>query len=73
LVFHHEDGEWEFSTSDEKSHDQIAHVHLSHVLEADPSVGELEALPRGWKAWRASPADDWVREPIPANQPILDG
>jgi hypothetical protein len=74
LVFHHdEDDAWEFLTGDEESVDQIALVHVIHLLEADPSLRDLEDLPAGWKAWRGAPKDDWVREPTPEDQPTLAG
>jgi len=37
-------------------------VHVAHVIERDPSVGELFDLPPGWRAWRESEGQRWERE-----------
>jgi hypothetical protein len=37
--------------------------HMSHVVEADPSVSTTADLPIGQVAWRRSPGDEWVCEP----------
>ena len=73
LVFHEEDGGWEFLSSNEEDADGIVLVHLGHVLDWDPTVGVLQDLPRGWKAWRWNVGDEWVREPTPPNQPPVQG
>jgi hypothetical protein len=38
-------------------------VHVEHVIERDPTVEELADLPPGWRAWRATESDAWIREP----------
>jgi hypothetical protein len=73
LVFHDEDGDWEFLSSYEEHADEVVLVHLGHVLEWDPTVSVLEDLPKGWKAWRWSVEDEWVREPTPPDQPSVEG
>jgi hypothetical protein len=72
LVFHDENGDWEFLSSYEESAEEIVLVHVSHLLEFDPSLQRLADLPAGWKAWRESATAEWIREPTPANQPTLD-
>jgi hypothetical protein len=73
LVFHDDNGDWQFLSSNEENVDEIAFIHLGHVLDVDPSVGVLEDLPSGWKAWRWNVGDDWVREPTPSDQPSVEG
>jgi hypothetical protein len=72
LVFHEDDGDWQFLTGTEEHPDEIAYVHLHHVLAWDPTVEPLADLPRGWKAWRHSVAEAWKREPIPPDQPTME-
>lgn len=62
LVFHEGDDSWQFLSSEEEQADECVYIHLAHVLDWDPSVRALEDLPEGWKAWRESPADQWIRE-----------
>ena len=38
-------------------------VHVEHVIERDPSLNELADLPEGWRAWRPTEDDPWIREP----------
>jgi hypothetical protein len=72
LVFHDENGDWSFLSSYEEREEEIVLVHLSHVLDWDPTVRTLEELPGGWKAWRESVDDEWTREPTPPDQPTID-
>jgi hypothetical protein len=72
LVFHEEDGDWQFLSSYEEHEDEIVLLHLGHVLDWDSTLRALEDLPGGWKAWRESVADEWVRAPTPADQPQID-
>lgn len=68
LVFHDEDGDWQFLASTEETADEIVLAHAAHLLDADESLEALSDLPLGWKAWRWSASEDWYREPIPADQ-----
>jgi hypothetical protein len=72
LVFHHENGDWEFVTGDEQRSSEICLIHVGHIIEWDPSIAALADLPSGWKAWRESPASDWAREPTPPAQPTFE-
>jgi hypothetical protein len=72
LVFHEENDDWQFLSSHEEHEDELVLVHLAHVLELDPTLRALESLPKEWKAWRWSVEDEWVREPIPPDQPAVD-
>ena len=69
LVFHEEGGDRQFLSSYEERTDEIRYLHLSHLLERDPSLGALADLPAGWKARRERPGGDWVREVTPPDQP----
>jgi len=40
-------------------------VHASHLLDLDASLAPLADLPLGWRAWRATQNEDWIREPSP--------
>jgi hypothetical protein len=55
LVFHDGDGDWQFLSSVEESADEGLHIHVSHLLDNDETLGQLADLPLGWKAWRWSP------------------
>lgn len=72
LVFHHENGDWEFVTGKEEGSSEISLIHVGHIIESDPSIAVLADLPSGWKAWRESSASDWVREPTPPDQPTFE-
>lgn len=69
LVFHDEDGDWQFLSSKEEREDECVLAHIGHLLDSDTSLETVADLPPGWKAWRLSVVDDWVREPTPADQP----
>jgi hypothetical protein len=68
LMFHDDNGEWQFLSSHEEHPEECVYIHLAHVLECDPSVRDLEDLPTGWRAWRWNAADEWRREPTPQDQ-----
>ncbi|HZS61772.1 MAG TPA: hypothetical protein VFA43_21035 [Gemmatimonadaceae bacterium] len=68
LVFHDEDGVWQFLSSEETLSEQSLRVHIGHLLDRDLTLHEVAALPLGWKAWRWSVGEPWVREPIPEDQ-----
>jgi len=64
LVCHDaDDGGWQFLTGENVSMADALLVSLGSVVERDPTVADLADLPEGWKATRADPGADWVREP----------
>ena len=71
LVFHDDDGDWQFLASTERQADEIAVAHIGHLLDADSTLHQLADLPRGWKAWRETASDPWEREPTPDDQAEL--
>jgi hypothetical protein len=66
LVTHDPDYEWQFVCGTTNADADLAHVHLHHLYEIDPTIGELADLPIGWQAWRASPDEPWQRSLLPA-------
>jgi hypothetical protein len=66
VVYHDaEDGSWQFlSRSTPFSLSDAALVSLRNVAELDPSIVELADLPLGWRAWRPSKEDPWVRSNV---------
>jgi hypothetical protein len=68
LLVTHDDEEprgWQFLNGHRDTDDPAngIPVHAEHVIERDPSVMELADLPPGWRAWRESESDPWIREP----------
>jgi hypothetical protein len=69
LVSHDaDDGCWQFLTGGEFEVEDGMVVSLQGMIQRDPSLTELAALPRGWRAWRERPDDPWQR----ASQPEVD-
>jgi hypothetical protein len=65
LAVHHDlDGSWQFVDNGPKETEDIALVHLGHIVGADPTVVELADLPIGWMAFRASPMEAWTRRAV---------
>jgi len=64
LVTHDKDDHgWQFlDGSKSPSTSDAVVVCMSEVVESDPSLFELADLPPGWRAWRQSVNDEWVRE-----------
>jgi hypothetical protein len=68
LVFHDDNNDWQFLSSKEEAAAEILLTHVSHLLDTDPTLDEIANLPLGWKAWRWSVGEDWIREPTPEHQ-----
>jgi hypothetical protein len=62
LVTHEADGDWQFLCGG-TDHDGEGphHVHLHHVLDADPALHDLADLRRGWDAERPDTTSGWTR------------
>jgi adenylate cyclase class IV len=74
LVTHdEEDGAWQFLDDEHVFEDDGVVVRLGEMVQFDPSLGELGALPVGWYAWREGPGRPWRRAagepPILPDQP----
>lgn len=67
LVSHDKDDHgWQFLDGSESSSSADAMiVSMSQVIESDPTLFELADLPPGWRAWRESVNEPWVREAMP--------
>jgi hypothetical protein len=61
-VVHTADGDWQFLGETTTKKKDLVIMCLGCIFERDRTVGEIAALPTGWKATRISPADAWVRE-----------
>ncbi len=61
-----DDGTWQFLGWQTPSEEEALVVSLRRVYERDPSIGELHDLPLGWRAWRRTREDRWIREVKPA-------
>lgn len=60
LVFHFDDGSWQFSsTEDNLSDEDFRVVSLGDIIEYDSSVVELANMPVNSEAMRANPASPW--------------
>jgi hypothetical protein len=60
-----DDNEWQFLGQIDAQSDDLVIVGFEEVVERDCSLRELADLPAGWHAWRSSPDEPWIREPIP--------
>ena len=45
LVFHDEDGDWQFLSRKEERADEIVHAHLGHLIDDDQTLHQLADLP----------------------------
>ena len=70
LVTHDEDDHgWQFLDGSEQPDPADAMmVCFSHVVDKDPTLREVADLPPGWRAWRQSVGDEWVREELPVDE-----
>ena len=69
---HDSDGDWQFLDDDYDddqpgSEDDIALVHLAHIVERFPEVVLLADLPVGWTAQRDTADEPWTREREPSD------
>lgn len=61
LVVHEEDGSWQFLDGQDVTREDIAVVHLAHVVGANVGVTEIADLPKGWEAERTNEGGPWAR------------
>jgi hypothetical protein len=59
-----DDGCWQFLGWETPKEEDAMVVGLSTVVDSDPSIKQLADLPVGWRAWRRSYKEPWVREMI---------
>jgi hypothetical protein len=65
LLVTHEDGEdsWSFIGTSDGTLENCKLIALEEAVAIDPSILQLADLPVGWRAWRDSRQDSWIREP----------
>ena len=65
LLVTHEDGEnsWSFIGSSDGTLENCKLIALEEAVAIDSSILQLADLPVGWRAWRDSPQDSWIRAP----------
>ena len=63
VVVHDADGDWAIGdgVNDPNLPGAVVATHIHHIVERDPSVGELASMPPGWKAERDEPGEKWRR------------
>jgi hypothetical protein len=60
---HDEDGNWYFFNARTLfSGEDLCLMPLGKLVRIDPSITELADLPRGWRAWRWSQGEPWMKE-----------
>jgi hypothetical protein len=60
-----DDGAWQFLEWGTPREEDLMIVALRSIVRIDPSVAELADLPMGWRAWRPTEREPWIREPNP--------
>jgi hypothetical protein len=65
-VAHTEDGSWLVGddVNDPNTEGACIIAALVHLVDDDPTIGELATLEPGTQAWRAHPGDAWLIEPF---------
>ncbi len=59
-----DDGDWAFLDGQSSASEDMAVVHLHHVLEHDPTLEDMAALEPGTIAWRERPGGPWSVSPL---------
>jgi hypothetical protein len=62
-VVHDSDGDWQFLDGLDVTAEDIALVHLAHVVGANAGLVQLADLPPGWEAFRQTESGSWTRRP----------
>jgi hypothetical protein len=62
FVYHNENGDWQFQTSELPDIQDSMVVALENITKLDPTINEIYHLQYGWRAWRKSTAEDWQYE-----------
>ena len=63
LVTHDvDDHGWQFIGPPDGTAANARIIALSEAVQLDPSILQVADLPVGWRAWRDSPEDAWIRE-----------
>ena len=64
-VCHHLDGNWQFHSRHgaPDSIDESRVVALVEIVDIDPTLEQLAALPLGWYAYRENKSSEWIWTP----------
>ena len=74
LVLHHSNGDMVFLCGSNEhgtpgsEEEEPVYLHLSHLLEKDPSLKEIVDLPAGCEVERSSIDGAWIRRQIPSEE-----
>ena len=68
LVTHDEDGDWQVLCGTTNNPEDGRIACLGCMFDSDRSIGELADLPPGWRAWRDSANDPWIRSEKEADE-----
>lgn len=58
-VYHNEDGDWQFHSSDNPDIDDAKLVALEEIVKIDPTINSIFFLPYGGYAWRKDKGNSW--------------
>lgn len=67
-VVHNSDGAWQFLDGQDVAQEDVALVHMAHVVGAHEGVVDVADLPRGWEASRESALAPWTRHLMPEKE-----
>ena len=67
-VYHTDDGDWQFHTSNEPNIDDAVLVSLESLTRLDPTLNDIFTLDYGWQARRETPDDEWQTEESPRDE-----
>jgi len=60
-VVHESDGAWQLLDGQDVTTDDVALVHMAHVVGAHVGIVEVADLPAGWEAFRETESGPWTR------------
>ncbi len=60
-VYHNEDSDWQFHTTDYPNFDDARLVCLEEIIKLDPTLNQLYDLKPGWTAFRTNKNEKWER------------
>lgn len=68
----HQDGDRSFTCGqqDHPGDNDYVLIHVHHLMEAHPSLGDLASLSPGWSAERKDAGGDWLRFPDPETDSV---
>lgn len=67
-VVHSSDGDWQFLDGQAVTPDDVAVIHMAHVVGAHAGIVEIADLPAGWEAFRETETGPWTRRQRPPEE-----